>query len=66
MHHLRFDDAKGARIEGEVTEAASKAATRGVVANYLHTSAYVSIRQHTSAYVSILQHTSAYVMLQEA
>ena len=26
---------------------------------FLHTSAYVSIRQHTSAYVSIRQHTSA-------
>jgi hypothetical protein len=35
---------------------------RGLVhCSYLHTSAYVSIRQHTPAYGSIRQHTSAYV-----
>jgi hypothetical protein len=34
-------------------------AHRSRSAKYMHTSAYVSIRQHTSAYVSIRQHTSA-------
>ena len=34
-------------------------------AGYLHTSAYVSIRQHTSAYVSIRQHPSAYVSIRQ-
>ncbi len=36
-----------------------------VVGTFLHTSAYVSIRQHTSAYVSIRQHTSANGVLVE-
>ena len=32
---------------------------------YLHTSAFVSIRQHSSAYVSIRRHTSAYVSIRQ-
>ena len=38
---------------------------RATACEYLHTSAYVRIRQHTSAYVSIRQHTSAYVRIRQ-